>query len=496
MADIGKVYLVGAGPGDVGLITVKGMESIRQADVILYDRLVNPLLLEYAKPNVELIYCGKLPDRHILRQEKINEILVEQAKAGKTVVRLKGGDPSVFGRVGEEAESLVDHGIAFEIVPGITSGIAASTYAGIPVTHREYGSTFAMVTGHDKSKDGKPTIQWEALAKGIDTIAFYMGVGNLTYISNKLIENGRSPLTPVILIQWGTTSRQRTLEGNLENIARLAKEENFSNPSITLVGDIVQLRKKVQWFESKPLFGQQIVVARTGNNIDRLASVLRGQGAEVLEYPRIQCCSLVKETAFLNVMEKVASYDRIAFLSSESVTFFMEGIQHYNIDIRSIKAELYGGTIKVKKALESRGFLAKTVNVMPEMGRLLVVSPHLQSDKKERFMTDWGPFDVLIPYEKQVVDQSHATLQRVLDEGKLNKIIFPSATSVKQFMSALERFGQDPQQLLAETEEVICMGEQSAQLVKDAGGVCREISHELTEGELVHVLLSNAIEIV
>ncbi|MGO4886991.1 uroporphyrinogen-III C-methyltransferase [Anaerobacillus sp. MEB173] len=489
MGSVGKVFLVGAGPGDVGLITVKGMESIRQAEVILYDRLVNPLLLEHARPDVELIYCGKLPDRHILRQENINDLLVEKAMEGKMVVRLKGGDPSVFGRVGEEAETLTKNKIPFEIVPGITSGIAASTYAGIPVTHRDYGSSFAMVTGHDKSKDGKPAIDWEALARGIDTIAFYMGVGNIAHISEKLIQNGRSPLTPVILIQWGTTSRQKTLEGNLGNIAALVEETKFSNPAITLVGDIVKLREKVKWFEHQPLFGQQIVVARTGEDKGRLAETLSEQGADVFEYPRIQCQSLVKDIAFLNIIKQIESYDRIAFLSPESVRFFFEGVQHYGVDIRSISAELFGGSIKSKKAIESRGFLAKTINVMPETGKLLIVSEHLLTDRKEKLAAKWTSFDLLEAYEKVEVEQSHVTMRRVLAEGKLDKVIFPSAASVKQFITSIVNAGIDPLQLLTETD-VVCMGEQSAKAAKEAGIQVVDIPHEPTVEELITTLTS------
>src|SRR3954468_12151951 len=181
----GKVYLVGAGPGDIRLITVKGLEAIKKAEVILYDRLANPKLLEFAQADCELIYCGKLPNRHILRQGNINELLVEKALEGKRVVRLKGGDPGVFGRVGEEAAALAEYQIPFEIVPGVSSGIAAPLYAGIPVTHREYAESFAVVTAHDKSKEGKPVLDWEGLVRGVDTIAFYMGVGNLPFICEK-----------------------------------------------------------------------------------------------------------------------------------------------------------------------------------------------------------------------------------------------------------------------------------------------------------------------
>jgi uroporphyrin-III C-methyltransferase len=247
----GTVYLVGAGPGDPKLITVRGLECIQCADVIIYDRLANPELLNHAKKGVELIYCGKLPDNHTLRQEEINQLLVKKALAGKSVTRLKGGDPSVFGRVGEEAVELAKHGIPFEIIPGISSGIAAAAYAGIPVTHREHASSFAMVTGHAREDSPKENINWGALAQGIDTIAFYMGIANLGYISEQLIKHGRDPGTPVALIHWGTTAKQKTLVGTLKNIEEEARKQQFSHPSIILVGEVVKLREQMQWFEEK-----------------------------------------------------------------------------------------------------------------------------------------------------------------------------------------------------------------------------------------------------
>lgn len=249
----GKVYLVGAGPGDPKLITVYGLECIQKADVIAYDRLVNPALLENAKEGAELIFCGKSPGKHHLIQEQIHELLVTKALEGKVVTRLKGGDPCVFGRGAEEAEVLVEHGIEYEIVPGITAGIAAPAYAGIPVTHREFASSFAIVTGHGREEKGQDHLNWSALANGIDTIAFYMSVGNLEYISKKLIDNGKRSTTPVAVIEWGTTDHQRTITGTLENIHDIVLQEGFHNPSMVLVGEVVQLRKKIQWFEKQPI---------------------------------------------------------------------------------------------------------------------------------------------------------------------------------------------------------------------------------------------------
>ncbi len=246
---MGKVYLVGAGPGDPGLITVKGKKCIEEADVILYDRLINKELLNYAKDDAELIYCGKLPDYHLMKQETINHFLVKNAKKGKMVTRLKGGDPFVYGRGGEEAEELAKHGVEFEIVPGITSGIAAPAYAGIPVTHREHSSTFAFVTGHRRKDKEEDDLRWESLAKGIDTLAIYMGVKNLPYICEQLLKHGRPASTPVALVHWGTIEEQQTVTGTLNSIVEIVEKSEIKNPSMIIVGEVVRLRDKINWFE-------------------------------------------------------------------------------------------------------------------------------------------------------------------------------------------------------------------------------------------------------
>ncbi|MDN4493735.1 uroporphyrinogen-III C-methyltransferase [Ureibacillus aquaedulcis] len=256
---MGKVYIVGAGPGSVDLITVKGLRCIQQADVILYDRLINKELLEFAKPNAELIFVGKLPKLHGVIQDRIHRLLVQHARKGKIVTRLKGGDPFVFGRGAEEAEVLVEAGIPFEIVPGITSGVAAPAYAGIPVTHRDLGSSFALVTGH--MQEGKEdAINWKGLAESIDTLAIYMGVRNLPYITDQLIKNKRNPNTPVALIYWGTTEHQRTITGTLETIVDIARNEKIENPSMILVGEVVKMREKIAWFEKTTNGLQEISV--------------------------------------------------------------------------------------------------------------------------------------------------------------------------------------------------------------------------------------------
>ena len=257
----GKVYLVGAGPGHPKLITVRGLECIQEADVIIYDRLASPELLAYASPEAELIYCGKSPRSHALRQERINQLLVEKAREGKVVTRLKGGDPSVFGRVGEEAEWLAAHAVPFEIVPGVTAAAGAAAAAGIPLTHRAYASSLAVVTGHAGEKGefcpetGAPTAgrhgieceqTWAALAGGVDTLVFYMGMNRLGDICRSLIRHGRTPATPVAVIQWATTPKQKLVTGTLETIEQRAQESGIGAPAVIVVGEVVRIRDRLQ----------------------------------------------------------------------------------------------------------------------------------------------------------------------------------------------------------------------------------------------------------
>jgi uroporphyrinogen III methyltransferase / synthase len=452
----GKVYLVGAGPGDVGLITVKGMEAIKQADVVLYDRLANPKLLEHAPAGCELIYCGKLPDRHVLRQEAINSLLVEKGLEGKVVVRLKGGDPGVFGRVGEEAAALADHGIPYEMVPGITSGIAAPLYAGIPVTHREFGESFAIITAHDKSKEGQPNLNWASLATGIDTIAFYMGISNLPYISRNLIKYGKPAETPVILVRWGTFSRQQTLEGTLENIAEKAKNENFSNPAITLVGDIVSVRKRLSWFEQKPLFGRQILMARTGTNESLLAKELVSQGADVIEFPR---WISTKAPANTEVLKNISSYKNILFTSPESVIDFFADLLKHRIDVRSISATLYGESTKSVKVIEDKGLLAAQLDEMDESEPFLVVGDNY---KQQRY----GQSDFYLTSIKKVDEKFLPLIARMLDEAQINTIVFPSSGAVKVFMEEGVDKGFIGKELL-EKAEIVCLGEKTKNTLQE-----------------------------
>jgi uroporphyrin-III C-methyltransferase len=260
---MGKAYIVGAGPGDPDLITVRALKCIQKADVILYDRLVNADLLKEAKRECQTIYCGKQPTVHTMKQETINHLLVKFTKQGKIVVRLKGGDPFVFGRGAEEVEALAKNGLSFEVVPGITAGVAAPAYAGIPITHRELGSSFAIVTGHRPK--GKPTdIDWRSLAKGVDTLAIYMGIGNLAYICQELMKHGKPGDTPVAVIQQGTTRDQRTVTGTLSSIVSIVEKEAVKNPAMIVVGEVVRFRDKIRQLQLLNQDSTDVVLNRYG----------------------------------------------------------------------------------------------------------------------------------------------------------------------------------------------------------------------------------------
>lgn len=481
----GQVFLVGAGPGDIGLITVKGLEAIKQAEVILFDRLANPKLLEFAPANCELIYCGKLPENHILRQENINELLVTKALEGKLVVRLKGGDPGVFGRVGEEAAALAEYQIPFEIVPGISSGIAAPLYAGIPVTHREYAESFAVVTAHDKSSEGKPLLDWEGLARGVDTIAFYMGVRNLPFICANLIKYGKPSDTPVILIQWGTFGRQKTLEGTLDDIFVKAVEKKFSNPSIILVGKVISLRNKISWFEKKPLYGRQILLARTTESRSRLTEDLLNMGADVIEFPKWKKTILPVDK---KALAKITAYENILFTTPECVGEFFNGIFQNRVDVRSVRANFFGGTVKTIKALHERGMIANLIEEMPDTGELLIVGD--SSILKNNFSNP--SCDRWVTSKKELDQRFFPIFVRMLTEADLNTIIFPCKAAIKPFVEGLKECGYDAVSFIADIPAVVCMGKQTWNAAEMAGLSPNGMPAKATKEALIEYLVRDA----
>jgi len=363
----GKVYLVGAGPGDPGLLTVKGLECIRKAEVLVYDYLASPALLKYAPETAERIYVGKKGGDHTLSQEEINALLVEKARTGRVVTRLKGGDPFIFGRGGEEAEVLVEAQIPFEIVPGVTSAIAAPAYAGIPLTHRSHTATVAFVTGHEDPTKETSGIDWPSLARGIGTVVFLMGVKNLPHIVAQLRTHGKPADTPAALVRWGSTTRQQTVSGTLENIVRRVEAAGLKAPAIIVVGTVASLREKLTWFERRPLLGRRILVTRARAQASDLVKRLTDLGAECLEFPTIEVVAPESWVPLDRALETLADYHWLVFTSVNGVSHFFQRLFERDLDVRAL-GHLKTACIGPSTAAGLRRF-GITTDVLPESYR-------------------------------------------------------------------------------------------------------------------------------
>lgn len=338
-----KVYLIGAGPGDPGLLTLRGQAALAAADVVVYDYLAAESLLAMARPDAERIYVGKISGNHAMPQYQINALLVRLGKEGKTVARLKGGDPYIFGRGGEEAEALVDAGVPFEEVPGITSVIAGPAYAGIPLTHRAFASSVTIITGHEDPTKPESAHNWDALAHGASTLVFVMGMKNLPNISASLIKAGLSAETPAALVTWGTTSRHRSVVATLAALPQAAVDNHFSNPSLIIVGDVVSLRDRLNWFEQKPLLGRSVVVTRAREQASDIAALLESHGAEVIQFPtiRIEPISPADDSgadSISTAIQTLSSYDWVIFTSINGVQTFFSHLDAANLDSRAFAA--------------------------------------------------------------------------------------------------------------------------------------------------------------
>lgn len=338
----GCVYLVGSGPGDPGLLTLRGKECLERAEVVVYDRLIDPSLLRFASPSAERIFVGKEAEHQLLGQDEINRILISRARDGKTVVRLKGGDPFVFGRGGEEAEALADAGIAFEVVPGVTSATAVPAYAGIPVTHRGFASSFVVVTGHEDAGKARTRLDWAHLAGESGTLVFLMGLSNLDQIASRLIEHGRAPETPVAVIQHGTRPNQRTVLGSLADVAERVRAAKLGPPAVIVVGEVATLRQRLAWYDNRPLFGRRVLITRAREQAGALAALLAERGAIPLELPTIR---LEPPTDWAPADRAIALLDQYAwaiFTSANGVRYFFERLAHHGCDVRALKGVRLG----------------------------------------------------------------------------------------------------------------------------------------------------------
>ena len=365
MGSTGKVYLVGAGPGDAGLLTLRGAELLRRAEVIVYDALVNRELLALAPESAEIIYGGKRSRDHAIPQGDLNRLLVEKAREGRTVVRLKGGDPYVFGRGGEEAAELQQEGVPFEVVPGITSIVAAPNYAGIPLTHREHCSSFTVITGHEDPDKPETAIDWERIVREPGTKVVLMGVERIGKITAALRENGLAAETPVAMVRWGTTCRQQTISGTLDTIADIVTDTGFKAPAVTIIGGVSRLRDSLNWFEKRPLFGQRVVVTRTRKQASKLTTALKDLGAEVMEIPTIKIVSPIENEPIIESITGIGGYDWIIFTSPNGVTHFFDYFFKAYKDVRDLGNLRFAavGPATAKKLKD----LHLTIDLMPEV---------------------------------------------------------------------------------------------------------------------------------
>jgi uroporphyrinogen III methyltransferase/synthase len=480
----GFVSLIGAGPGDPGLITVKGMQRLQQADVVIYDYLANPQLLDYCRTDAEKLYVGKQAGRHTLSQDEINTLLVEHGKAGKRVARLKGGDPYIFGRGGEEADVLEQVGIAWEVIPGITAGVAAPAYAGIPVTHRNMASSVAFITGHEDPTKPETAIDWTHLATGVDTLVFYMGVGNLPEIAARLIENGRAADTPVAVVRWGTKPEQETVTGTLQTIAGDVANAALKPPAITVVGDVVRLRERLRWFDRGPLWGKRIVVTRAREQASALSEQLRQAGAQPIEYPVIAFAPPQDWAPLDAALGQLYSYDWVIFTSVNGVRFVVDRMNKLGLDVMALKTHKLGAIGPATAAeLEAAGleaafvpseFVAEAViaQIRDVCGQRILLP---RADIAREALVDGleakgATVDTVVAY-RTVLGEANADVVGMLRQKQIDAVTFTSSSTVKNFFARLEQscITHDEVRDLLKDVTVAAIGPITAQTARDFG---------------------------
>jgi uroporphyrinogen III methyltransferase/synthase len=444
----GTVFLVGAGPGDVGLITKRGLELLQSCDCVVYDALVGTALPAYARPDAEMIFVGKRAGHHSMTQDEINALLIEKANEGKSICRLKGGDPFVFGRGGEEALACLENEIPFEIVPGVTSSIAAPAYAGIPVTHREIATSFAVVTGHTASDDAPP----EAIPRA-DTLVFLMGVKALPLIVKRLIERGDSAATPVALVRWGTTTKQQTVVGTLETIEAEVAKAGLKSPALIVVGNVVNLREKLRWFDNRPLWGKNVVVTRAREQASSLVSGLEKLGANVVQCPAIKIEDVETTDILDESIANLSSYDWVLFTSTNGVEKFWRRLRHFNLDSRafgSVKIAAIGPA--TASSLEACGLISdfqpessiseSVAQGLVELGvdgaKILIVRAQEGRELLKQEFEKAGATVTVAPCYRNVPDNSNVGLCReLMEKGEIDWVSFTSSSTVKNFVDAL-----------------------------------------------------------
>ena len=495
---IGTVYIVGAGPGDRKLITLKGVQCLQRADIVIYDLLLNNTLLEHCPPHTEKIQA---PDPRVrtTRQAELNQMLVEHAKAGKVVVRLKGGDPYIFGRGGEEAVALTEAGIPFEIVPGITSAIAASAYAGIPVTHRDYASSVAFVTGHSAALHPDSNINWQQLATAVDTLVVYMGVAHLRQITERLMAHGRNPETPVSLVRVGTTPQQQTVQGTLDNIAQKAEAAQLKSPAIIVVGEVNRLRQQLRWFDTKPLFGKRILVTRARAQASEFADLLETNGAEVIQFPTIEIRPLNLDRTYI---QSINRYDWVIFTSVNAVQIFYGHLLEEGKDVRAFNGtKICAVGPKTVEALNSIGIQpdfvpthARGSSIAAEiedvcskkilLPRAKIAAAALPEGLRERgaHVDDVPLYDTV-----KVASENADEIEADLLNGSVNLVTFTSSSTVTNF---LEMFPTQVPTVLLKRVQVAVIGPETQKTAIEYGVPVNVIAKKATIESLVEAIIA------
>lgn len=479
----GNVYLVGAGPGDPGLLTLRGKECLEQADVVLYDYLANPSLLAHAQDRAERIYVGRRGTGKYPEQETINRLLIDRANAGDVVVRLKGGDPFVFGRGGEEAEALALAGIEFEVVPGVTAAVAAPAYAGIPVTHRTLASTLTIVTGHEDPEKPSTALDWSRLATNQGTVVFLMGMKNLATIAATLMAEGRSGTTPVAIIRWGTRVSQQTVIGTLADIADKADAAQMEPPTVIVVGEVVRLRPKLNWFERRPLFGKRVLMTRAKEQAGELAARLTGYGAEPVEASTITIVPPLDWGPVDHAISEIETYDWVIFTSVNGVDRFMTRLWGNGLDSRCLagrrlccigprtaqELERFGVRADVVPAeYQAEGVLATLTRRDVEKTRILIPRAEVARELLPDDLRAAGAHvDVIPVYRTLTPDLNSGGWRQELIDHRIHVATFTSSSTVRNFVAMLG--GVEAVKPLLQFVTIACIGPITAKTAEEYG---------------------------
>ncbi|MGH9459515.1 MAG: uroporphyrinogen-III C-methyltransferase [Thermoanaerobaculia bacterium] len=495
----GKVYLVGAGPGDPSLLTLRAADLLRAADVVILDSLVSSEIAARIGSHARVIDAGKRSGREERPQEEIHRMLVEEGKKGKVVVRLKGGDPFVFGRGGEEAEALRAEGIPFEIVPGISSAIAAPAYAGIPVTHRALAASVTFITGRGERLD---EISWEALAKLEGTLVFLMGLETLEAIVTRLLDHGLAADTPVAVVSQATTRRQRTVTGSVASIVAAVREAAVEPPAIVVVGQVVRLQSSIAWFESKPLFGRTVVVTRARSQAAGLARLLESEGASVVHFPMIEIGPPESWASLDAVIERAATYAWIIFTSANGVEAFFERLRHHGRDVRSLAAARIAAVGEATAgALHGHGIVP---DLVPEKYQSSALAEHFQGHLEgarfavvraaagrdellDELRSRGATVDLGVAYETKPTRALRDQIGSMLGAGRLDAITFTSSSTVDNFF---EQLSEDERKRVIENVSLASIGPVTSQTLRAHGAEPAIEAGEATVQALVQALVA------